>query len=160
MVRAWTWPWVVFFKEAPDLYRISTYSQAKGQTIRIAHVGWLRRSPPGTQEGSVESRPESEGELPEEPWQEELLPEEPLPEELLPEKPLQEEPSPDKPLPEEEKAQANHPQISTPLSPAGLAFKHTVESTTPFSTRPCHNERRSSPFQGGDLPSGARIKFT
>ncbi|MCP3666890.1 MAG: hypothetical protein GY696_31090 [Gammaproteobacteria bacterium] len=121
MVRTWTWPWVVAFKVAPDLYQIRAYSQAKVQTIRTAHVGQLRRSPPGIQEGSVESRPESEEELPEEPWREELLPEEPLPEEPLPEEPLPEEPLPeellpeellpvepllDKPLPEEESVQA------------------------------------------------------
>ncbi len=26
MDEAWTWPWVVFFKEAPGLYPISAYS--------------------------------------------------------------------------------------------------------------------------------------
>ncbi|MCP3661940.1 MAG: hypothetical protein GY696_05485 [Gammaproteobacteria bacterium] len=106
------------------------------QTIRTAHIGRLRWSPPGIQEGSVESRPESEEELPEDPLLEEPLTEEPLPEEPLPEEPL-----PEKPLTEEESAQASHPQISTPLFPAGLASKHIVEPTTPFSMRPCHNER-------------------
>ncbi|MCP3666951.1 MAG: hypothetical protein GY696_31405 [Gammaproteobacteria bacterium] len=152
MDGAWTWPWVVFFKEAPDLYHISAYSRARGQTIRTAHIGRLRQSLLGRQEGSVENRPEvREGELPEEP--EEPLPEEPLPEELRPEEPLSEEPLPDLLLPEEEEAQITHPQISTPFSPTGLAFICTVEPTTPVSMRPCHNERRSSPFWGGgDLP--------
>ncbi|MCP3661872.1 MAG: hypothetical protein GY696_05145 [Gammaproteobacteria bacterium] len=38
MVRSWTWPCVVAFKVAPDLYQIKSYSQAKVQAIRTAHV--------------------------------------------------------------------------------------------------------------------------
>ena len=62
MEGAWTWPWVVVFKEAPGLYRISNYNQAAGRTTRTVHVGRLRRSTTGTQEGSAR---EQKGELPE-----------------------------------------------------------------------------------------------
>ncbi|MCP3666278.1 MAG: hypothetical protein GY696_27890 [Gammaproteobacteria bacterium] len=96
---------------------------------------------PEIQEGDLPEEPEPEEPLPEEPLPEEPLPEEPLPEEPLPEELLPEEPSPDQPLPEEEGAQINHPQISTPFSPTGLAFTLTVEPTTPASMPPCHNER-------------------
>ncbi|MCP3668519.1 MAG: hypothetical protein GY696_39560, partial [Gammaproteobacteria bacterium] len=111
MDKAWTWPWVVFFKEVPGLFRISAYSQATGWTIRTAHIGWLRQSSTGIQEGSAENGPgNGKGDLPEDPESEEPLPEEPLPEKPLPERPLPEEPLPEeplpeKPLPEEEKAQ-------------------------------------------------------
>ncbi len=123
-----------------------------------APTGRLCRSSPEIQDRSEENGPgKREGDLPEEllpkkPLPEEPLPEEPLPEEPLPEKPLPEEPSPDQPLPEEKEVQINQPQISAPFSPTGLAFTRTVEVTTPASICPCHNERRLSLFQEGDLP--------
>ncbi|MCP3664773.1 MAG: hypothetical protein GY696_20145, partial [Gammaproteobacteria bacterium] len=117
MDGAWTWPWVVFFKQAPDLYRISAYSQATGRTTHTAHVGRLRRSPTGIQEGSAR---EQKGELPEDPEPEEPLPERLLPEEPLPKRPLPEEPMPEEPLSEEEKTQRTQLQISTSFSPTGL----------------------------------------
>ncbi|MCP3666855.1 MAG: hypothetical protein GY696_30905 [Gammaproteobacteria bacterium] len=65
MDEAWTWPWVVFFKEAPDLYWISAYSQATGRTIHTAHIRLLRRSSTGIQEGSAENGPgKRKGDLP------------------------------------------------------------------------------------------------
>ena len=76
MVR--TWPWIVAYRVAQDLYQIRSYSQTKVQSIRTAHVGWLRRFQPEIQEGPAENRPESKEELPEEPLPEEPLPEEPL----------------------------------------------------------------------------------
>ena len=100
MEGAWTWPWVVVFKEAPGLYRISNYNQAAGRTTRTVHVGRLRRSTTGTQEGSAR---EQKGELPEDPEPEEpLRTEGPLQEELMPEEPLPEEE-------EEEKTQPTQP---------------------------------------------------
>ncbi|MCP3663301.1 MAG: hypothetical protein GY696_12540 [Gammaproteobacteria bacterium] len=81
---------------------------------------------------------EQEGELPENPEPEEpLRTEGPLQEGLMPEE-------------KEEKTQLPQPQISTPGCPTGLVFTHKINSTIPVSTRPCHNERRPSPFQEGN----------